>query len=623
MPLPDGIRTAIVTLGDPTGVLGTAALVSAKVTIDQTVIWAETGLPIYPFGERVDGGSFEFPLVDQPGFVDEHGATVTGFRGIVTAQLQFSPRDVRTVVKSFQVVEGDTVVNLWLVPDGVLRPENAVAARSYADQARGFRDEAREARDEAGERVDEATAAVVEQVEHLRDGTEERISDATAAAVDAAEGLATAAGLSATAAATSAQTAGGHAHAADVARLGAVAAQEAAAAAQAEVLLQVQAATVQAEAAAGSATAADEDRQAAETARQGAETARGEAVQAAGQAAATLAAAIPKSVVNAKGDIVAATANNTPGRLAIGAQGRQLFVDLNAATGLRWGEAGEGSVAPVISTGTDLNTLTRPGVYLNSAANSVNAGSNSPIGVAGWLTVSATSNTYVLQWYTSLTTNTPRVFFRNTSTGGATWNAWTELRTNAPFAGNTIHGTGSPDGTVAAPLGTIFVNTEAGGYNGARQWVKDSGTGTTGWRLTVGDTGWRRLIHQQTGGQFTLAAGWTLGVGGFVEIRRDTTQVYLRIIGSLRYDGTAGTGRLVLNETLPVGFGSYYVFGLARAAAVGSGAGAAAIGPELGTGTNPQRLMADTPGVPTVFNYGVATWPAVATWPTTLPGTPV
>jgi hypothetical protein len=46
--------------------------------------------------------------------------------------------------------------------------------------------------------------------------------------------------------------------------------------------------------------------------------------------------AIQNSIVDAKGDIVAATANDTPARLAVGFNGQTLMADSTATTGLRW-----------------------------------------------------------------------------------------------------------------------------------------------------------------------------------------------------------------------------------------------------------------------------------------------
>lgn len=50
-------------------------------------------------------------------------------------------------------------------------------------------------------------------------------------------------------------------------------------------------------------------------------------------------AAIAKSIVDAKGDIIAATAADTVSRLAVGTNGQVLKADSTAATGLAWGSA--------------------------------------------------------------------------------------------------------------------------------------------------------------------------------------------------------------------------------------------------------------------------------------------
>jgi hypothetical protein len=47
-------------------------------------------------------------------------------------------------------------------------------------------------------------------------------------------------------------------------------------------------------------------------------------------------AAIPKSLVTAKGDIVTASANATPARIGVGTNGQVLVADSTTATGLRW-----------------------------------------------------------------------------------------------------------------------------------------------------------------------------------------------------------------------------------------------------------------------------------------------
>lgn len=54
---------------------------------------------------------------------------------------------------------------------------------------------------------------------------------------------------------------------------------------------------------------------------------------------------ITKALLDAKGDIIAATAADTPARLAVGTNGQVLTADSGEATGIKWGTAGSGSVA--------------------------------------------------------------------------------------------------------------------------------------------------------------------------------------------------------------------------------------------------------------------------------------
>lgn len=67
-------------------------------------------------------------------------------------------------------------------------------------------------------------------------------------------------------------------------------------------------------------------------------------------------------------------------------------------------------------------------------------------------------------------------------------NKITALESKAEFE---IHGTGMPNGIVSAPIGTTYVDTAV--TNGALKWIKQSGTGNTGWKVLIGDTGWRTL----------------------------------------------------------------------------------------------------------------------------------
>jgi hypothetical protein len=63
--------------------------------------------------------------------------------------------------------------------------------------------------------------------------------------------------------------------------------------------------------------------------------------------------AIQNSIVDAKGDLIAATANDTPARLAVGTNGHVLTADSTAATGLKWAApAGGGKVLQVVTATT-------------------------------------------------------------------------------------------------------------------------------------------------------------------------------------------------------------------------------------------------------------------------------
>ena len=57
--------------------------------------------------------------------------------------------------------------------------------------------------------------------------------------------------------------------------------------------------------------------------------------------------------------------------------------------------------------------------------------------------------------------------------------------------GHEIRGTGSPEGRITAEIGTTYVDVNV--TNGALKWIKENGNGNTGWRVLIGDTGWRTL----------------------------------------------------------------------------------------------------------------------------------
>ena len=74
--------------------------------------------------------------------------------------------------------------------------------------------------------------------------------------------------------------------------------------------------------------------------------------------------AIQNAIVDAKGDIIAATANDTPARLAVGANDTVLTADSSTATGLKWAAPASSGGWTLINTGG--TTLTGGSVSLNS-----------------------------------------------------------------------------------------------------------------------------------------------------------------------------------------------------------------------------------------------------------------
>ena len=67
--------------------------------------------------------------------------------------------------------------------------------------------------------------------------------------------------------------------------------------------------------------------------------------------------AIQNAIVDAKGDLIGATAADTPARLAVGANGTVLTADSGETTGLKWATPASGKVLQVVST-TKLDTFT-------------------------------------------------------------------------------------------------------------------------------------------------------------------------------------------------------------------------------------------------------------------------
>ena len=104
-------------------------------------------------------------------------------------------------------------------------------------------------------------------------------------------------------------------------------------------------------------------------------------------------------------------------------------------------------------------------------------------------------------------------------------------------------GAGSPEGKVAAPVGSTYTDTAA--TNGAIRWIKTSPTGSTGWRVEYGDTGWRNV-----------SSNLESGVSGNIFVARVGQTIHMM----LHNVSTANAGHISL-ISLPTGFRPFNMSG--------------------------------------------------------------
>lgn len=158
-------------------------------------------------------------------------------------------------------------------------------------------------------------------------------------------------------------------------------------------------------------------------------------------------------------------------------------------------------------------------------------------------------------------------------------------------------GEGSPEGKIAAPVGSVYTDTAA--TNGVIRWVKASGTGNTGWRVEYGDTGWRNISS-------LLPATWT----GEVALTRAQNRV--TIIGTNIRPGETGNTYLL---ELPAGF---------RPAGTTTGVGdeTGAYRPLYGYSYSPYNLQVRSIAAANSWVNFSITYVTNDPWPTSLPGTP-
>lgn len=160
-------------------------------------------------------------------------------------------------------------------------------------------------------------------------------------------------------------------------------------------------------------------------------------------------------------------------------------------------------------------------------------------------------------------------------------------------------GTGSPEGKVTASVGSVYTDTAA--TNGAIRWIKTSGTGSAGWVVEYGNTGWRDITSLIESGRINF------GSGGYVRVRR--TPLYVEYafngatVAALGNIYSTPTGFRAITSQAANGYNNTGIF-------LASRFWLATTGFVVGTALGPDREY-------------VIRFNADPAWPTTLPGTPV
>ena len=155
--------------------------------------------------------------------------------------------------------------------------------------------------------------------------------------------------------------------------------------------------------------------------------------------------AIQNTIVDAKGDLIAATASDTPARLAIGTNGQVLTADSAEATGMKWATAASGTSWTRVANGS----LSGASVTVSSLS-----AATLLIIVSGF---SATSNASALLRF-------------NSDTGSNYYQGANELETSIAIYGEvTSAGVGHGQllmhlTNTAAPIKPSFTNIYANGY---------------------------------------------------------------------------------------------------------------------------------------------------------------
>jgi hypothetical protein len=238
--------------------------------------------------------------------------------------------------------------------------------------------------------------------------------------------------------------------------------------------------------------------------------------------------AIQNAIVDAKGDLIAATANDTPARLAVGSNGDTLVADSSTSTGLRYNPT-QVLANPVINGGMDVwarGTTGTSNSYITPSGYNVDRWQNFSNGNAITIsrqTVSDSTNLPNIQYAARVQRNSGQ-----TSTNPLYHAQSLETVNSIPFAGKTVtlsfyaraganFSAASSSLTVKMDSGTGTDQNVLGGYTGGASPVNTSVTLTTTWQR-FSATGTIATNVTELGIYFAFTPVGTAGANDWFEI---------------------------------------------------------------------------------------------------------
>lgn len=242
----------------------------------------------------------------------------------------------------------------------------------------------------------------------------------------------------------------------------------------------------------------------------------------------TMATMTPKSIVDAKGDLIAATANDTPARLAVGANGTSLVADSTQTTGLGW-VATPSASNPVLNSafnvwqrGTAVAQTTNGYGYTADRWSLWAQGTNNACTGSRQVT-GDTTNLPFIQYCARVQRNSGQ-----TGTSGVYFAQFMESVNSIPYAGKTVtfsfYARAGANFSAASSLLGVYLISGTGtdqnqyaGYTGQALPVNSTATLTTTWqRFTY--TGNVASTATELAVEFGYVPVGTAGVSDFFEV---------------------------------------------------------------------------------------------------------